>query len=59
MGSQADVDNFLQQVRASNQRVVQQAGSVLAPDQLAALDTVLNNAIDTRKLQAAALIQKK
>jgi RNA polymerase sigma factor (sigma-70 family) len=59
MGSQADIDSFLQQVRASNQRIVQQAGSMLAPDQLAALDTVLNNAIDTRKLQAAALIQKK
>ena len=59
MGSQADIDSFLQQVRTSNQRIVQQAGSVLAPDQLAALDTVLNNAIDTRKLQAAALIQKK
>jgi len=59
MGSQADIDSFLQQVRASNQRIVQQAGSVLAPDQLAALDTVLNNAIDTRKLQAAALIQKR
>jgi RNA polymerase sigma factor (sigma-70 family) len=59
LGSQADIDNFLQQVRASNQRIVQQAGNVLAPDQLAALDTVLNNAIDTRKLQAAALIQKK
>ncbi len=59
LGSQSDIDNFLQQVRASNQRVVQQAGSVLAPDQLAALDTLLNNSIDSRKLQAAALIQKR
>jgi hypothetical protein len=59
LGSQADIDSFLQQVRASNQRIVQQAGNVLTPDQLAALDTVLNNAIDSRKLQAAALIQKK
>jgi RNA polymerase sigma factor (sigma-70 family) len=59
MGSQADIDNFLQQVRACNQRIVQQAGSILTPDQLAGLDTVLNNAIDSRKLQAAALIQKR
>jgi RNA polymerase sigma factor (sigma-70 family) len=58
LGSQSDIDSFLQQVRNSNQRIVQQAGGVLAPDQLAALDTVLNNAIDSRKLQAAALIQK-
>jgi RNA polymerase sigma factor (sigma-70 family) len=59
LGSQADIDSFLQQVRDSNQNIVQQAGGVLAPDQLAALDTVLNNAIDSRKLQAAALIQKR
>jgi RNA polymerase sigma factor (sigma-70 family) len=58
LGSQADIDNFLQQVAGSNQRILQQAGGFLTPDQLAALNTVLTQAIETRKLQAAALIQK-
>jgi RNA polymerase sigma factor (sigma-70 family) len=58
MGSQADIVSFLDQVAASNQRIEQQAASFLAPDQLATLNTVLTNAINTRKLQAAALIQK-
>jgi hypothetical protein len=58
MGSQAEIDGFLGQVAASNQRIEQQAASFLAPDQLATLNTVLTNAINTRKLQAAALIQK-
>jgi hypothetical protein len=58
LGSQTDIDNFLQQVAQSNQRILQQAGSFLTPDQLAALNTLLANAIGARKLQAAALIQK-
>jgi RNA polymerase sigma factor (sigma-70 family) len=58
LGSQADIDNFLQQVAQSNQRIVQQAGSFLSPDQLAALNAVLTKAIEARKLQAAALLQK-
>jgi hypothetical protein len=58
LGSQAEIDGFLQQVNDSNQRIVQQASSILAPDQLAALDGVLTNAIASRRLQAAALIQK-
>ncbi len=58
LGSQADIDNFLQQVAQSNQRILQQAGSFLTPDQLAALNAVLTKAIEARKLQAAALIQK-
>ena len=58
LGSQADIDAFLQQVAESNQRIAQQAGTFLTSDQLAALTTVLAKAIDTRKLQAAALIQK-
>lgn len=58
LGSQADIDNFLYRVSESNQRILQQAGSFLSPDQLAALNNVLTNAISTRKLQAAALIQK-
>ena len=58
LGSQAEIDSFLQQVAASNQRIVRQAGSVLTRDQLAALDDVLTKAIETRRLQAAALIQQ-
>ena len=56
--SETDFDNFLQQVALSNQRILQQAGSFLTPDQLAALETLLSNAINARKIQAAALIQK-
>jgi hypothetical protein len=58
LGSQADIDGFLQQVNQSNQRILKQAGNFLTPDQLAALNSVLTKAIDARKLQAAALIQK-
>jgi RNA polymerase sigma factor (sigma-70 family) len=58
LGSQADIDAFLQRVAESNQRILQQAGSFLTPDQLASLNTVLTQAIEARKLQAAALIQK-
>ena len=57
-GSQSDIDNFLQQVAQSNQRILQQAGGFLTPDQSAALNTVLTKAVEARKLQAAALIQK-
>lgn len=57
-GSQADIDNFLQQVNQSNQRILQQSGSFLSQDQLAALNTVLTNAVAARQLQGAALIQK-
>ena len=58
MGSQADIDSFLQRVADSNQRVLQQAGSFLSPDQVGALSTVLSNGITSRKLQAAAWIQR-
>ena len=58
LGSQADINNFLQRVAESNQRILQQAGSFLSPDQLTALDAVLAKAIEARKLQAAALLQK-
>ncbi|HEV2393538.1 MAG TPA: sigma-70 family RNA polymerase sigma factor [Verrucomicrobiae bacterium] len=56
--SQADIDTFLQQVTDSNQRILQQAGSFLKPNQLTALDDVLTKAIDARKLQGAAFFQK-
>ena len=58
LGSQADINNFLQQVAQSNQRILQQAGGFLTPDQLAALNAVLTKAVEARQLQAAALIQK-
>jgi RNA polymerase sigma factor (sigma-70 family) len=58
LGSQAEIDTFLAQVAESNQRIVQQAAGFLSADQLTALNTVLTNAITSRKLQAAALIQK-
>jgi RNA polymerase sigma factor (sigma-70 family) len=58
LGSQADIDNFLQQVAQSNRRILQQAGSILTPNQLGALDSVLTKAIDARKLQGAAFFQK-
>ena len=58
LGSQADVDNFLQQVAQSNQRIVQQAGSFLTPEQAAALDSVLTKGIEARKVQGAAFFQK-
>ena len=58
LGSQTDIDNFLQQVAQSNQRIIQQAGSFLTPDQVAALDTVLANAVNARTIRSAALIQR-
>lgn len=58
-GSQADIDDFLQQVAQSNQHILQQAGSLLNPTQLAALDSVLTKGIDARKLQGAAFFPKR
>jgi hypothetical protein len=57
-GSQADIDNHLAKVAESNQRVIQQAGSFLTTDQLAALNTVLSNGITARMTQGAAFSQK-
>ncbi len=58
LGSQSDIDTFLQQVGESNQRILQQTANFLTADQQAALNTVLTSAIEKRKLQAAAFIQK-
>ena len=58
LGSQSDIDSFLQQVGESNQHIVQQASDFLTADQLAGLNTLLNKSIENRKVQAAALIQK-
>jgi RNA polymerase sigma factor (sigma-70 family) len=58
LGSQVDIDNFLQRVADSNQRIVQQASSFLTPEQTSVLSTVLSNSITTRKLQSAVLVQK-
>jgi hypothetical protein len=58
LGSQSEIDDFLNQVAQSNQRILQQAGGFLTADQSAALEGILTKAIEGRKLQAAALIQK-
>ena len=57
-GSQTDIDSFLEQVAQSNQHILDQSANFLTADQQAALAAVLSNAITSRKLQAAALIQK-
>ena len=57
-GSQADIDDHLAKVAESNQRVVQQAGSFLSADQLAALNAVLSNGITARITQGAAFRPK-
>jgi RNA polymerase sigma factor (sigma-70 family) len=57
-GSQDDIDNHLAQVAECNQRILQQAGSFLASDQLAALNTVLTNSVNERIVQATAFIGK-
>lgn len=57
-GTQEDIENHLLKVAESNQRTIQQASGFLTPDQLSALSTILNNGINERISQAAALIQK-
>jgi hypothetical protein len=59
MGSQAEIDGFLKKVTESNKRILQHSAQFLTTEQAATLETVLANSIDTRKLQAAALIQKR
>ncbi len=57
-GSQAELDDHLLKIMESNQRVLQQAGSFLNADQLAALNTVLTNGVNARITQGAAFAQK-
>ncbi len=59
LGSQAEIDQFLARVAESNQRILQQSTNFLTSGQQSAFNTVLTNAINTRKIQAAALIQKR
>lgn len=59
LGSQADIESFLQQVAQSNQRILQQAANRLTPDQLATLEGVLAKGLESRKLQGAAFFQKR
>jgi RNA polymerase sigma factor (sigma-70 family) len=54
----AETERFLQQVAESNQRVLQQAGTFLEPDQWIALNTVLTNSVEARKVQSAAFAPK-
>jgi len=57
-GPPNQVADYLQRLAESNQRVLQQAGSFLSPEQLATLETVLANGAKARQAQAAALLQK-
>jgi RNA polymerase sigma factor (sigma-70 family) len=57
-GSPSDVEAYLAKVSDSNQRVLQEAGNFLSPDQVASLNTVLTNGITARVTQAAAFTQK-
>jgi hypothetical protein len=57
-GTQDYVDNHLLQVAESNKRILDQASSFLSADQLAGLNSVLTNGINSRIAQAAALISK-
>jgi RNA polymerase sigma factor (sigma-70 family) len=56
--SQEDIDAYLQQVVASNQRILDQASSFLTSQQLAALEIVQSNSINAQITKAAALAQK-
>ena len=57
-GSQQDLADHLSKVAESNQRVIQQAGNFLSPEQLTALNNVLSNGITARIAQGAAFVQK-
>jgi len=59
LGTPEDIASHLEQVKASNQRVLDQAGSFLTPEQFTALTAVLSNGITWRSTQAAALIPKR
>jgi hypothetical protein len=57
-GSQADIDQHMQQVAESDQRILDQAAGFLTPQQLAALATVQSNSVSAQRIQGAALTQK-
>jgi hypothetical protein len=57
-GSQSEIDQHLQQVQQSNQRIYDQAASFLNAQQLAALATLQSNTLNAQKTQGAALTQK-
>lgn len=58
-GTQEEIENHLREIRESNDRIVQQAGSFLGPEQLSGLNAVLSNAIGYRILSAASLMGKR
>lgn len=58
-GSQDEVDNYVNKVKESNERVLQKAGEFLSTDQLQGLSAVLTNGLTLRLTQAAAFVQKK
>jgi RNA polymerase sigma factor (sigma-70 family) len=58
LGSQEEIDSYLQQVAESNQRILDQAAGFLTPQQLAVLAVVQSNSVSAEKIQGAALTQK-
>jgi RNA polymerase sigma factor (sigma-70 family) len=58
LGSQSEIDDHLQKVQQSQQRILQQASSFLNSNQLSALEMVQRNSIAAQKAQAAALTEK-
>jgi len=57
-GSQSEFDEHVQQVKESQQRILQQASSFLNSNQLNALATVQSDSLNSQKTQAAAFVQK-
>jgi RNA polymerase sigma factor (sigma-70 family) len=53
LGAQDAIDDHLLKITASNQHILQQAGSFLTPEQLSALSVVLSNGISYRILTAS------
>ena len=57
-GSPSDFDEHMQKVQESQQRILQQASSVLNSNQLSALNAIQTDSLNARKTQAAAFLQK-
>lgn len=57
-GPPNETEAYLNKIADSNQRIAQQAGSFLTPEQLATLNAVLTNGVTARLTQAAAFTQK-
>jgi hypothetical protein len=58
-GSPSELDEHVQQVQQSQQRILQQAATFLSANQLTALATVQTDSLNAQKTQAAAFVQKR